>query len=240
MTEKRQKRYSKKSFQEDPLGRSFKHKSRNEMRNNLSKKTDKWRVCFHEAGHLVVAAKLFQWAVVSAWVSNRSPSGGWFGVCTIGKGAVLTWSVRAAVYAASGTESERYALTHGRRRRARKGPAEPAPDRGRDAAWRSESESHDIFKNVKDLVHDDVFISRCIAEIYPQYSEVKHWPRTHRRIRARARLILWENKGMLLRVASALHKKGFYLHAPDMDAGTGDNKTNQREGKVWSVKSESY
>lgn len=172
---------------------------------------EKWLVCLHEAGHLVVASKLFCDCSVYASVAWHPVKCGWTGFCVYG--SVNTLGLSHAVFVASGKEAERYTSIQGHRYAATMSPSTPcSTDDGCPIASLVAKEFHNTLDVVDGIESDNVIIGKCIIATYPEYSDVRQWPGIHRRIRARARFILMRNKDMLISVASRLYKDNFHLH----------------------------
>jgi hypothetical protein len=74
------------------------------------------------------------------------------------------------------------------------------------------------------LESDDVHLAKGVAAMYADYREAKYYPRTHRKFRAKARLLLRRNVPLLHRIASELYYNRIFVYQPQASAqGVGDN-----------------
>lgn len=181
---------------------------------NEELKTQKWIICLHEGAHLLVGKYLSPQKASRAEAVYSTKYHCYAGLCSCPFPSEHL--ILECVFTAAGYEGARYASI--RPTAPYTPPAEPEPTSQTEG--QPEPPEAATVRTLLTCTGDREFLAQAVAQLYPEYREVRHWHRTHRRWRARARLILKENLPELLTIANELYEKSIYVYRPG--AGASD------------------
>lgn len=178
---------------------------------------DLWALALHEGGHALASIKLFPDAPVQACIGFDNDRNEFFGLCS-GAQQFKTALIESAIFTAAGREATRF-LQMIRPLPALQPKSTPVLDSREECSLPALPTEHGKLRRlVSQCVPDDVHLGQIVVELYPDYFEIRRWPRTHRRFRARAYLMLRSNMVELQRISTELYLERIFVYEPQASA----------------------
>ncbi len=172
----------------------------------MNLKKQKWTCSLHEGAHLLVGKYLLPRKPFRAEVVFSTRYKVYAGLCS--NPFTAEDLILEAIFTAAGYEAARYSHIEPTAPYTEPAEQEPQPE-GTPAPEPQEAEK---VRTLLTCTGDREFLAQAIAQLYPQYHEIKHWYKAHRRFRARARLIIKRNLPELLKIANELYEHSFVEH----------------------------
>jgi len=194
---------------------------------------DRWGCSLHEAGHALLSKILVPHKKVKAEITYSTELETYCGLCSSPFHKVPT--LDDAIFTAAGAEAARYAAMYqppdtcaqNQSHEADASESETATTGSRQAAV----DEKDFVRRVLSSKPDAKYLYLIIFDLYPDYRDIPYFHRTHRRIRARARLILRQHLPELMAIASEIYTTGTFSYAPPSGDGasTGGKHKHTKE-----------